>query len=322
MKAARREVRAASYWGAVNLENLRQLRADGFENFKRTIAKNYFTWSGADDQIPWLKAHLPFSDVLNSYFTGGMNGISNRGHYRLFILTALLYHYCLRKSQKVADIVHQLREPAIGNPLLLNTTDGHYTTQDLLNSILEHDAVMHSGEPIMGRTILELGAGYGRTAYVFLSLHRHIRYIIVDVPPALLVAQKYLSSVFPDRRIFNFRRFRNFAQVSDELSNAEIVFLTPSQLQHLKPGSVSLSLTISSLQEMPPYQVAYYFSEFNRLTSGHFYMKQYQHGVVKFGGHTTDWDSYPIPPHWKPIFSEPCEVQANFNHALYRTSRD
>ncbi len=51
----------------------------------------------------------------------------------------------------------------------------------------------------MARSILEVGAGYGRTAYALLNLYPHATYTIVDIEPAILISRWYLTQLFPDR---------------------------------------------------------------------------------------------------------------------------
>jgi len=94
------------------------------------------------------------------------------------------------------------------------------------------------------KTIIELGAGYGRTAYVFLKANPDIRYTICDIEPALSIAKRYLISQFPD---------------------ADITFLSPNNLRHLPKKSADLFITISSLQEMPMEQIKYYYKQIDRL---------------------------------------------------------
>ena len=38
------EILPSRYWEELNSKNLEQLADSGFENFKRTVARNYFTW--------------------------------------------------------------------------------------------------------------------------------------------------------------------------------------------------------------------------------------------------------------------------------------
>ena len=86
------------------------------------------------------------------------------------------------------------------------TYRGRRISQDLSNSVHELYSATAAGAPGAGG-VLELGGGYGRVAWVFLHEFPRSRYIMCDIPPALGIAQQYLSELFPDRRIFRFRHF-------------------------------------------------------------------------------------------------------------------
>ena len=131
-------------------------------------------------------------------------------------LANLLWAYVEKNDTE--GLLDRLSEPREGNPPEV-MRNGRLISQDLANSLLEYEAILH---PDLDRrdvqTILELGPGYGRTAYVFMTLQPGCRYILVDIPPALYVAQRYLSAVFEDRKIFAFRPFNSFDQVRDEIA--------------------------------------------------------------------------------------------------------
>ena len=93
MKTARKEVLPAHYWEGMNKENLKQLTEQGIDNFKRTIAMNYFTWSGADGQIGWLIRHIPLWIAVTIIFIElPLNLIRNRKYARLTLLSLLVWY--------------------------------------------------------------------------------------------------------------------------------------------------------------------------------------------------------------------------------------
>jgi putative sugar O-methyltransferase len=119
---------------------------------------------------------------------------------------------------------------------------------------------------------VELGGGYGRLAWVLLVAHPGLRYILVDIPPALAIAEEYLTTVLPDRRTFRFRRFSSFDDVRDEFESAEVAFLTPNQMSFIPSLQAVLFVNISSLHEMRRDQINHYFGEVERhVREGHFY---------------------------------------------------
>src|SRR5262249_7659288 len=148
--------------------------------------------------------------------------------YSFFV--GLLWHFV--SCHDAVGLHKVLEEPQLGNPLPIRL--GHRTiSQDLANSLHEWSRVKAlSAEvtlPARPR-VLEIGAGYGRLAYVFLQAQR-CQYVIVDISPALFVASWYLQNVFSDLRIFNYRSFERFQQVRAEFEAADICFLAPHQLE-------------------------------------------------------------------------------------------
>jgi len=317
----RKEILPSKYWEKLNRKNLEQLADSRYENFKRTLARNYFTWivNPLNKQIRFLikEAGLMRSlRIIVSALFAPRHDLMKRRHTIYYnMLTRLLWHYV--EKNDADGLLDRLSEPLEGNPPHL-MHNGRLISQDLANSVLEYEAILHPGvDKREIRTILELGPGYGRTAYVFLALQPNCRYILVDIPPALYVAQRYLSNVFADRRIFGFRQFDNFETVREEYENADIAFLTANQLELLPNKSVDVFINISSLHEMRMDQVRYYFGEIQRLTRKYFYFKQWLETTVPFENETIREADYPIGDDWKLINRQQCKVQAKFFEALY-----
>ena len=320
----RAEILPSKYWEDLNRKNLQQLADSRYENFKRTLARNYFTWivNPLNNQVRFLmrEAGLWTSlTILWSAIRSPRHDLLKRKHTIFYnMLTQLLWVYA-EKNDSAGNLA-RLTEPLEGNPLHVER-NGRLISQDLANSLLEYEAILH---PDVDRrevkTILELGPGYGRTAFVFLELNPGCRYILVDIPPALYVAQRYLSNVFAERKIFGFRPFENFESVQADFDAAEIIFLTPNQLELLPDRSVDLFVNISSLHEMRMDQIRYYFTEIERLTRKYFYFKQWQETTIPFENETIREADYPVPADWRLVNRQQCKVQAKFFEALYELS--
>ena len=193
-------------------------------------------------------------------------------------------------------------------------------SQDLANSLLEFYSIreVFSPSPKERFTIAELGAGYGRTAHVFLRAFPRCRYIIVDIPPALYVAQNYLTRIFPERKAFRFRPFREIGEVITEMDTSDIVFLLPHQAEMLEKNTVRLFINISSLHEMTRDQIALYLKLIDRLTDGYFYTKQWKVSINPEDGISIRQEDYPIPEAWKKLYLRTPKVQVSFFEAMYR----
>lgn len=326
-------VQPSSFWQEFNDCNLRQLDEAGFERFKRTINQNYFGWvpNGIrDDQLRallrgWVRR--PTSAVLSARLCdvstleaglGRTNPFKHRSGRRIHSLFLALLWETVRSGDHRA-ILNRLEEPELGDPVVADY-QGRSISQDLCNSVHELysmvDALPGAAPPRTG--MLELGSGYGRVAWVFLQEFPQVRYVLCDIPPALAVAQRYLTTLFPDRRIFRFRHFDSHDEVAEELAQAQIAFLTPNQLEILEPLGVGLFVNISSLHEMRPEQIEYYLGQVDRHCAGSFYTKQWKRSVNRADGLVINREDYPIPAAWEMIYSRNHPIQTAFFEALYR----
>jgi putative sugar O-methyltransferase len=215
-------------------------------------------------------------------------------------------------------LLGKIDEPTYGNPFHI-FFGGKLISQDLANSVLEYYSIREGFNPTHDRTITiaELGAGYGRTAYVFINALLKCKYVVIDIPPALYIAQSYLTSVFPRKRIFSFRCFANFSDVENEFEHSDIAFLLPHQAEMLAEKSVDLFINISSLHEMRLDQISVYFSLINKLTKGYFYTKQHLTSSNPEDGLILRSKDYPVPQNWKQVYFREAKVQNDFFEAMY-----
>jgi putative sugar O-methyltransferase len=205
----------SNYWTALNRKALALLATEGFKNFKRTIAQDYFTWivGRRDPQFKFLFSHthpLDWMGILDGAWRRDLSlSLRWRAQTQFAIFSKMLWRYAERHDPE--HLLARIHEPLLGNPFNLHP-DGRLISQDLANSCLEYYSIWERFAQPTNRhpTICELGAGYGRTAYFILSVQPACRYFIVDIPPALFVAQRYLSSIFSGRRIFQFRPVSQF----------------------------------------------------------------------------------------------------------------
>src|SRR3990170_4847641 len=205
-----------------------------------------------DPQVRFLISRVPVEKtaayLLRSVAAGRHPPLNRWQSFVYTFYTLMLWHF-VSSVDRAAGLA-RLQEPTAGNPPRVYH-HGKVISQDLANSYLEFMSMEEGG--VFGkdtRTVLELGAGYGRTAYTIMALCPHLRYYIADIPPALYVCERYLTGVFQDKRVFPFRHFSTYSDVRDELESAQIAFFLPHQLELLPPGSVDLFINISSLHEM------------------------------------------------------------------------
>ena len=312
----------SSCWQVLGFKNFNQLLRDGYSNFKRTVGCSYFNFlvQGGDPQIAFLEASLGKADKERCAKAAAALpddpdfAWHDQRAYRYFVL--MLWAYAGKADPK--SYLEKLDEPEEGNPLTV-PAGRKRASQDLANSVLEYYSMAEGVDFGKCRRVLEIGGGYGRDAFVVMKLNPHIQYTLVDIPPALWIAQRYLSSVFPERKVFHVRDFQTYAEVADEMDAASIVFLLPHQMDLLPGRRFDLSLNISSFGEMQPEQIGTYFEGLERVTRGHFFMKQWKVSQNAFDNLALTEENYPVPRDWKKMYSRPCAVQTAFFEALYRT---
>lgn len=308
---------SSKYWNRLNQKNIEQLSDFGYANFKQTVARNYFTFVGGLD-TPYTHTLLtyandiivdvPMKEMLKKHplFTLEESVMYN-------IITLLLFDYVTSRGGD--RYIEMLEEPLEGNPPCLDL-HGKRISQDVLNALLEYLSVSRGCDLEQTSRILELGAGSGRTSYCFLTLLPHVKYVIVDIPPALYISQTYLSHLFPEKKIFHFRPFDSFEAVAKEFHEADLVFFMNDQLALLPDKTIDLFLAIDCLHEMKREQVDHYFDQVERLAY-HFYFKCWQQTTVRFDNITYSSDDYPIKSTWNEVYKQACDVPAAYFEAFY-----
>jgi len=330
----------SGFWDSLNRLHVQDLLAGNYPFFKRTLAFQYFTWLPSPTNVQvrnlariWMR-HPGIAAIgprltcsPRQQFPPSVTRISGPRFraptpiylmfYRLFV--GLLRHYAEREDR--IHLVERLEEPPEGGPLRMYW-DRRLVSQDLYNSILELLAIDRSVhlDPNSSR-VAELGAGYGRLAYVFLKSEMCKQYVIVDIPPALYVSQRYLSEVLPGLRFFRFRPFENFSEAAEEFKSSRVCFLTPDQLEHLPSKYFDLFISISSLQEMKMELVSRYISLIDKLTGGHCYLKQWREWRNPIDGVSIGYRDYPIPGSWRRMFARRHPVQSGMFEALWEVPR-
>jgi len=205
----------------------------------------------------------------------------------------MLWEYTKRNDTYGAT--KYLNEPLVGNPIRI-IYDNKYISQDLCNSINEFNIIMNHVILPANPKILEIGAGYGRTAFVFCS-SLECEYTILDIEPALTISKKYLSEVLP---------------------NKKITFITPQDINEIEDDYFDLVINISSFQEMTYEIIQVYFDFINRTCSGYMYMKEWIKWFNPIDNISISYKYYPINKHWSKILCKKNIIYNKFFESIYK----
>jgi putative sugar O-methyltransferase len=297
------------FWQKLGQQHAADLDHHGLDSIKRHQALRYFTWRWQwrsllrSRQMRFLLRHTAPRTILRCLrepagsSDRGWDGVpwSRRDRWLYVFAVRLVWEYARR-----FDALHvlELPEPELGGPLPVRWR-GRLISQDLANTALEATAIAAALDGTRPRAVIEVGAGYGRTAYALLNAFPDMTYTIVDIEPALTISRWYLGQLIPPERVR---------------------FLRPEEALALPAGSADLVVAISSLHEMTSEQLARYLELFDRVVrdDGWVYLKQWQRWSNPEDGVTLEFAAYPIPARWQPVFDEPAPVQTNFQQAAWR----
>jgi putative sugar O-methyltransferase len=318
-----------AFWNDLIDANLAMLEAEGIERFKRTVSNNYYNWLVADPRDPqlqrairdWLR-HPSLAPLINHLEEA--TGLRTTVDDRPVALTgahAWLYKFfvgALWDKARRHDPLHlteQLSEPLAGSPIRIRHR-GRLVSQDLANSIIELSFVEPSGVLSAGARVAELGAGYGRLAYVYAHA-APVTYCIFDIPPALAVAQWYLTAVLGEDRVLAYAPSHEFDSVQSRLTRGVVAFFTPDQLETFPDGWFDCSQTISTLPEMPPAQAAHYLDLLAAKASRAVFLKQWRKWRNEADGVEFTEEEYALATPWRLACRRIDPVQPAFFNQLW-----
>lgn len=236
-----------------------------------------------------------------------------RGTASLHAIVGLLWWHATRVDPD--HLEPRLAEPAVGNPIPVHLDD-RMISQDLANSLREFRRFQRYLAGSERTTLAELGAGYGRLGYLAITAS-FCRYWVVDIPPALAVAEWYLSRCFPDCRIFRWRPFTAWDSVANEIAQADIAFFTVDQLALFPDKSVDVFASISTIHEMTPDQIKAYMALQFRAASRAVYTKNWTRWFNHLDQNSFESTSIVAPEGWRTALDAADDVIPDFTEKLF-----
>ena len=321
---------SSKFWSEVNAANAAMIHESGLEQFKRTVSNNYFNWVIRSTKDPLFKAAMRdwlrhptvaplFSSIEQNVtvriLTSGAPiafSAPERQIYKFYV--SFIWEKAKRLDQ--LGLADRLSEPAIGNPIEIRVA-GKAISQDLANSIIEANTILERADLNERRRIGEIGAGYGRLAYV-IAKSSNAQVCIFDIPPALQVAQWYLTKVLPEKRPFQFRRFEFFSDIEDELNTSDIAFFTANQIRKFPQEYFDTMATISTLPELTRDQLQLYMAEMQRLSRQAIYIKQWKSWINPVDGFGMKENDYRLAADWTKVLHRDDPLVPFFFNAVWK----
>ncbi|HEV2980614.1 MAG TPA: putative sugar O-methyltransferase, partial [Solirubrobacteraceae bacterium] len=309
--------------------NLEMLESEGIANFKRTVSNNYYNWvvhTAGDPQLKravanWLRHPTPGPLINRMGTADGLRMLGRPDKITLQGRERWRYKFFVGEAWEVArrndslGLTDRLAEPEVGNPIRI-WYRGRLISQDLANSILELSFIARAGIVRSGARIAELGAGYGRLAFAFAEACP-LTYCIFDIPPALAVAQWYLTAVFGEDRVVGYAPTNTFDSVAARLVPGVVALFTPDQLDTFPDDWFDGIQTISTLPEMPRSQSSRYLELFASKSSDAIFLKQWQYWRNEADDAALDESQYALPAPWQLTARRVDPLQPAFFNQLW-----
>jgi SAM-dependent methyltransferase len=309
------------FWRTLGQKHRALIAERGFENFKRTINFEYGQWgvSSLRNAYTWrlvrmllekrqfpfgIFARPDFSDAQNIYWPDEIHGqtgdtIAAAKASPLKLIAYAIYCGLLWQYAATKDALGCLNvpEPTFGNPMPIWFRK-RLISQDLAMASLDVNAMANYASLGSVKRVLEIGAGYGRTAYLYRRMFPNAQYFIVDIAPALAVSQNYLATVFGEDAVSRCG--------AGTVGARALNFLLPHQLDAMPDDHFDLVINISSFDEMPPEVSTGYLKAIGRVCRGHFYLNG--HARTSDRGMRLGLEELPYDPAWRLLYSGPRNV--------------
>ncbi len=315
---------SSRFWNILNIKHINQIIEFGIENFATTVAMSYFTSiTYNDEKIQNILNYINENKISTSEFSNELfklqTNIDFTHSVNHNVILNLLYTYI-----KYNKLDHYLKLLEKNNFLIDKVPnikiDEMTLTQDKLNSILEFENIKKIIKRINSTSmnILEIGAGSGRTTETIISLlkdEKKIKYVIVDIPPALYINYLRMKNNYPDKKIILATNIDTEESFKKTYSESDILLILPHQLNNFKKKEFDIAVAIDCLHEMDKKIINFYMDSLNRI-SHNLYYKIWNKTHVPYAYNNfleaKDKKSYQIRDTWKLILDEKSIFPSNY----------
>jgi putative sugar O-methyltransferase len=257
--------------------------------------------------------------LRNEYFNRRFAGPDPRSRS---VYGALLWLYYKQISQLDTErLLSRIREPVEGGDSDQEEIEGHRVSLDFLQAVEEFYRVREAWRLFKGssqpRVILELGAGYGRLAYVFRKALPDCTYVIIDLPEALTCSSYWLTKVLRDE-VVPYAESRNQGEFTRARLLARPVWtLGTHQIEQIQSGTIDAFVNIFSFQEMPLRIIENYFAQAERIVNGVVYIKERDLECNSADNEDITINDYRPCSSWRTLFKRPILLYQHYFEAAF-----
>jgi len=236
-------------------------------------------------------AVLPVLEALRD----ALNGRIARGHRALVEGLSIVdlydtaFRICDAQAQRGPTIarVGDLDVSRVGNPFGFEH-DHRFLTRSALFFYMRYAFVAEHVNFEVVDTVVQLGADAGKQAEVLQQLHPHLTIVLLDLAPSLYVAERFLTTAYPDRTV----PYRETRQPGCALVPGYIHFFGNFRIDDVAPLGNTLFWSAATLEEMEPAAVAHYGRAVTPLADWLYLHGCFERAALGGGG---DFDPTPLP---------------------------
>jgi len=317
----------SNYWHHLSIENYKSLSRHGKKKGIGEIAKNYYLFTDLHDE--WVDGAIKnlsnTKDIkINAQLFKKQSGLTYRQSIFYNYLCFLLY-YNLKAGNyfKFLNLLQDKSYLGFNDPFV--EIDNVNVTTDKIVSLLDCEKINKSFNFDEIETVLEIGAGSGRTSEALMTLKNNLKYVICDIPPAIYISYTRLKIAFPNKKISLLFDTEDKDMLQKNIKSNDISFIFPHQLKSIDKKFFNFVLAIDCLHEMDKKNIKYYFENINDLTDN-FYFSIWKNTTVPFSktffnsALTLDFNKndYEIPKNWECILKEDFIFPSNFLSLGYK----
>jgi putative sugar O-methyltransferase len=312
MKNAPKEYRPGNYWMFYVEKIAKQLEVKDLNEFRNWICGpgSVASFGGGRDLegIKYRWNIYPYDQIFekfdNSFLLKCYNKLINllsniTPYFGFFAFRGAIargYHddnlkrlqdasWLVTKSYDKNNIMDRIEDSVVGNPVGFEKNGKFYTVQ-FLNELMQLFYIQDNVDLKGINTVLEIGSGSGIKTSTFLKAMPNITYIIIDIPPALYVAQQTL--IAQGYKTFTYQDAKKIKSIMEiHYNDFEVICLAPWMIDIISKINIDLFINVGSFQEMEPWLVKGYLDKVIPITKKYIYLANSKigHQIAKKGKH-------------------------------------